>query len=576
MILCTRLIVTLAIGVFSSAFLVCCATSNSQLAEAARMNDIALVEELVSSKGGVNDPVSISLAAKEGNSEIVEILLKVGTDPNEIYALHPPPLISAVVNNHFDTVKVLLEGGANPNVRHGQASNTALLLATDENLFDIMLLLLEVGADPNIKNSDDITPLVMAIVAANGQAVNLLLANGADPNLSNRFDTTPLMFASKIGNVDILESLIDSGANLDSVNYMDSALITAACNNSDEVVSALLKSGANPDIKSGFGKFPLLCAAKESYISIVQQLVDAGANVDLQDKYGRTAIIEAADNNDVFMVEFLLDLGATPDLAQTDGVDAIQIAESAGNLRIVVILDSAIRGTTRPPSPQLPTPPRAPNSNYTIITGTGWLVSAGYIVTNYHVVEGNGELVIRFNSLSEDLYPARVVMADSSNDLAILEFIGDKNPTVTGIPISTILPRLGEEVFTIGYPKTDVMGKNPKVTDGIISSLSGIQDDPRILQTTVAIQSGNSGGPLLNLSGEAVGVTTATLRAQIHSDGLDIPQSVNYAVKTAYVAALLSGLPRKNNPNTINRKRSNIADLIPGLQDSIVQVIVKK
>ena len=164
-----------------------------------------------------------------------------------------------------------------------------------------------------------------------------------------------------------------------------------------------------------------------------------------------------------------------------------------------------------------------------------------------------------------------VVINDEINDLSILKINNQIEVKPKGLPIATKLPRIGAEVFTVGYPKSDVMGLNPKVTNGIVSALSGIKDDPRVIQTTVAIQSGNSGGPLLNLKGEVVGVTMASLRTKVTDKGIDVPQGVNYAVKSAYVSALLTSVPERSHP--MGQARSaTLEELIPIVQDSIVQV----
>ena len=212
----------------------------------------------------------------------------------------------------------------------------------------------------------------------------------------------------------------------------------------------------------------------------------------------------------------------------------------------------------------------------TMYTGTGWITRNGFIVTNFHVVEDQNNIKVRFNTIETDTYSAEILISDKYNDLAILKLKDVERTKPQGIPISTIQPKLGEEVFTIGFPKPDVMGNKQKITDGIISSLSGIQDDPRLIQTTVPIQGGNSGGPLLNMKGEVVGVITSTLRALITKNGLDIPQNVNYAVKSAYVSALISSLGNKDNSSMPSLQTSKIDDLVPKIQDSIVQIIVHK
>ena len=77
------------------------------------------------------------------------------------------------------------------------------------------------------------------------------------------------------------------------------------------------------------------------------------------------------------------------------------------------------------------------------------------------------------------------------------------------------------------------------------------------------------------MNGEVVGVTTSTLRTKISEEGIDVLQGVNYAVKSAYVAALLSSLPQEPAyPMTI-LTNNKLEDMIPKIQDSIVQIIVR-
>ena len=68
--------------------------------------------------------------------------------------------------------------------------------------------------------------------------------------------------------------------------------------------------------------------------------------------------------------------------------------------------------------------------------------------------------------------------------------------------------RLGQPVFTIGFPNPDVQGTEPKLTRGEISSLAGMKDDPRHFQISVPVQPGNSGGPLVDLNGNVVGIVS--------------------------------------------------------------------
>ena len=104
--------------------------------------------------------------------------------------------------------------------------------------------------------------------------------------------------------------------------------------------------------------------------------------------------------------------------------------------------------------------------------------------------------------------------------------------------------RLGQEIFTLGYPLGEFLGSSVKLSTGDISSLYGIKDDPRLIQISNPIQPGNSGGPLLNEKGEIVGVVVSTLNAQyFYENNSVIPQNINFAIKSDYVSNLISILP---------------------------------
>lgn len=171
-------------------------------------------------------------------------------------------------------------------------------------------------------------------------------------------------------------------------------------------------------------------------------------------------------------------------------------------------------------------------------SGTGFLISEnGYVVTNYHVVEDARKIELYFptDSITKK-YMATVVSTDKTNDIAILKidsgFIQFANIPYTFSDDYNV----SDEVFTIGYPQPDIMGASYKYTRGEISSLSGIENNTTMMQITTPMQPGNSGGPLFNKNGDVVGITTSTINPfyTARYQG-NIPQNVNYAVKSDYI-----------------------------------------
>jgi len=192
-------------------------------------------------------------------------------------------------------------------------------------------------------------------------------------------------------------------------------------------------------------------------------------------------------------------------------------------------------------------------------SGSGFFVTTGGVIaTNSHVIEGASNIQVTVsNEIGLFTYNAKVIIKDSKNDVALLQIEDEKFKGLSSIPYSfSENSDVGSKVFTIGYPLNDLMGSNYKVTDGIISSKSGIADDVRYYQISVPLQPGNSGGPLFNKDGNIIGITSARLNGQ--AIGTQI-ENVNYAIKTSYLLNLYNMLP--NSTKLSNNSITNSKEL---------------
>ena len=103
-----------------------------------------------------------------------------------------------------------------------------------------------------------------------------------------------------------------------------------------------------------------------------------------------------------------------------------------------------------------------------------------------------------------------------------------------------LAPRLGEMVATYGFPYFGILSSSGNFTLGNITSMTGMGDDTRFLQMSTPIQPGNSGGPLLDMSGAVVGVVVAQLSAvNMMKAGNSVPQNVNFAIQAPIVTNFL-------------------------------------
>ncbi len=177
-----------------------------------------------------------------------------------------------------------------------------------------------------------------------------------------------------------------------------------------------------------------------------------------------------------------------------------------------------------------------PKPEHESSSGTGFFVTAdGVVITNAHVVEDCSG--IRATTDQGVTAVAKLVARDVRNDLAVLS---------TGLTANKAAAfrsaiRLGEAVEAFGYPLTDVLSKSGNFTLGNVSALVGIGEDSRYLQISTPVQPGNSGGPLLDQSGNLVGVVSAKLNAlkmMVATNG-DIPQNVNFAIKASIATNFL-------------------------------------
>ena len=160
--------------------------------------------------------------------------------------------------------------------------------------------------------------------------------------------------------------------------------------------------------------------------------------------------------------------------------------------------------------------------------GSGFIISAdGYIVTNAHVIEGAEEINVRFTDKRE--LQAKVIGADKRSDVALIKV------EATGLPFVKLgdsnATRVGEWVLAIGSP----YGFANTVTAGILSAKSRdlpqdqASDSVPFLQTDVAVNPGNSGGPLFNLKGEVIGINSQIFSRTGSFAGISFAIPIDYA-----------------------------------------------
>lgn len=170
-------------------------------------------------------------------------------------------------------------------------------------------------------------------------------------------------------------------------------------------------------------------------------------------------------------------------------------------------------------------------------SGTAFVVTLdGVLLTNAHVAENCRELSVR--QLDGTISAGSLLAADATNDLALIK-IAAQTPVVAQLRGSPDI-RQGDNVIAVGFPLHDFLSAGMTLTTGTVSALAGAKNDSRKLQVSAPIQPGNSGGPLLDQSGNVVAVVSSSLStvAMATATGA-IPENINFAIKASVARAFM-------------------------------------
>ncbi len=179
--------------------------------------------------------------------------------------------------------------------------------------------------------------------------------------------------------------------------------------------------------------------------------------------------------------------------------------------------------------------PEIDRSLITIGSGSGFYINnKGYALTNNHVIDICAQSVAVIDG-KETLF--RVIATDKTNDVAVLK---TDHKSRNYIKINEDGAKLGENVIAVGYPLAGRLSDSVKITRGIVSSLSGLDNNIGQIQIDAALQPGNSGGPVINESGDLVGIASAGLNKLLMAkEAKYIPENVNFAVASPIVVNIL-------------------------------------
>ncbi|MES2626166.1 MAG: ankyrin repeat domain-containing protein, partial [Pseudomonadota bacterium] len=251
------------------------------LADAAQKGDLAVVRKLIQDGVNVDEPqvdgaTALHWAVNENDEPMSQLLIDAGADVNVRNRVGAPVILSAAVNGNARILEMLLQAGADPDMQVSATGDTPLMLAARTGIVDAVDVLLSHGADVNAKESwGSTTPLMWAVAENHSDVARLLLEHGANIEAQTKYIPP------------------DTGRGFEGALPRD--------RRAEEVGPIIFASGELT---------PLLIAARDGHLDAVKMLVESGANVDAIAADGKNALGLAIFNGSYDIGDYLIDAGS--------------------------------------------------------------------------------------------------------------------------------------------------------------------------------------------------------------------------------------------------------------------------
>ncbi len=255
------------------------ALGNAMLHLAALEGKSEIVKLLLAAKADVNvkgarrGDTPLHLGAWKGHSEVVKLLIEAGADVNAKNNRDWTALHAAANERHAEAARLLIEAEANVNVKTDDGC-TALQIAACKGCAEVIMLLIAAEADVNVKTDDGCTALQIAAFEGHAEVVRLLTETEADMNAKDNDGWTALQVAAYKGNAEIVKLLIEAEADLNAKNNDGhTALTIATLEGHAEVITLLTQAEADVYAKANESCRALQTAARKGRTEVVRRLL---------------------------------------------------------------------------------------------------------------------------------------------------------------------------------------------------------------------------------------------------------------------------------------------------------------
>ena len=272
------------------------------------------------------------------SKEVVQMIIDHGAHVNATNKNGLTALMITCERGNIDVMNVLLKAGSDPAITDASGNTCLQCLVLQGCSIEVLQTIIDHGAQVNATNKNGQTALMMASDCGYLNGINMLLRAGADPNVINVNGSTCLHFASCHGSSkEVLQTIIDHGVNVNATNKKGhTALMMASEFGHLDDIHVLLKAGAQPNITDVYGNtclhFPVI---QGRHIEVLEAIIDHGVDVNASNKKGQTALMIATEKGNIDALN-VLKAGADPNITNADGNTCLHLSILHGCRKEVV------------------------------------------------------------------------------------------------------------------------------------------------------------------------------------------------------------------------------------------------
>jgi len=251
---------------------------------------------------------------------------------------HAAEIHDAVNNNEIERISVLLDADPQWLDLRNEDGMTPLNLASINGNLDAVTLLLQKDADITIGDMDNTRPIHCAAISGNIQIAELLLARGATVNDQDENGATPLVFAAGRRHLDMVRYLIEKGADVNITTSRGMTSIFFA--GTPEIAAIILENGGDVNARANDGITPLHGAASRGRLELVRFLLERGADPNIRSAEGYTPLFLVNGENVLQIVELLIEHGAQVNITNNENGTPLHMIASNGSVAAAELLIS--------------------------------------------------------------------------------------------------------------------------------------------------------------------------------------------------------------------------------------------